>query len=218
VVTLRRGDESGHVISGDSEADRLVMGLLRAAADAVLIGAGTFRHAPGHRWDAATIAPSLAAEWATLRAQLGLAARPPLVVVTASGAIDPTQPALDDAFIVTTPAGADRLRAALPAGARLLVVDDERIRLTPLLARLRAAGLGRILCEGGPSLLAQLLTERLVDELFVTTAPSLFGRAAGDGRKSLVDGVAFAGLPLILWSVRRHGSHLFLRHALSPGG
>src|SRR6266545_7108795 len=48
VVALRgRGDESGHVVSGDSEPDRFVMGLLRACADAVLLGAGTFRHAAG---------------------------------------------------------------------------------------------------------------------------------------------------------------------------
>src|SRR5205814_8393664 len=33
--------ESGGVVSGGSEADRFIMGLLRACADAVLIGAGT---------------------------------------------------------------------------------------------------------------------------------------------------------------------------------
>src|SRR5438128_1967001 len=47
VVALRTKEESGHIISGGSEADRFVMGVLRACADAVLIGAGTFRKAPG---------------------------------------------------------------------------------------------------------------------------------------------------------------------------
>jgi len=41
---------SGSAISGDDPADRFVMGLLRACADIVLIGAGTLRATPGHRW------------------------------------------------------------------------------------------------------------------------------------------------------------------------
>jgi len=41
---------SGSAISGREPADRFVMGLLRAFADAVLIGAGTLRATPTHRW------------------------------------------------------------------------------------------------------------------------------------------------------------------------
>jgi riboflavin biosynthesis pyrimidine reductase len=214
VVALPGSDESGHVISGDSAADRFVMGLLRACADAVLVGAGNFRHAPGHRWDAATIAPAAATAFAELRARLGLGPRPPLVLVTASGAIDPTQPALDDAWIATTAAGAARLRDRLPAGARLLVLDGPPLRLAPLVERLRDAGLARLLTEGGPTLLAQLVAEGLLDELFLTSAPLLLGRAPDDGRKALVDGISFARTPLALASVRRDGSHLFLRYTL----
>jgi hypothetical protein len=36
------------------------MGLLRAIADVVIVGAGTLRADPEHRWTAAYIAPSLA--------------------------------------------------------------------------------------------------------------------------------------------------------------
>ena len=41
---------SGSAISGHDPADRFVMGLLRACADVVLIGAGTLRATPGHLW------------------------------------------------------------------------------------------------------------------------------------------------------------------------
>jgi len=63
----------------------------------------------------------------------------------------------------------------------------------------------------------ELFRDGLIDELFLTVAPRLYGRHAGDGRKSLVDGVdlagAVTGLGLTLSSVRRHESYLFLRYS-----
>ena len=44
------GQESGAIVSGGSDADHFLMGLLRACADAVLIGAGTLRAAPRDLW------------------------------------------------------------------------------------------------------------------------------------------------------------------------
>ena len=77
---------------------------------------------------------------------------------------------------------------------------------------LRAEGRGRILCEGGPGLFAELFAARLVDELFLTLSPRLFGRWPGDARKALAEARDLAGAPLSLLSVRRHASHLFLRY------
>ena len=75
----------------------------------------------------------------------------------------------------------------------------------------------RFLTEGGPSLLGQLLQEGLIDGLFVTTSPRLFGRQSGDERKSLVEGVNLSGRSLKLSSVRRHESHLYnaFQHEIS---
>ena len=56
-----------------------------------------------------------------------------------------------------------------------------------------------------------------LDQLFLTSAPSLFGRFEGDGRKSLVNGLDLAGVRVLLASVRRHQSHLFLRYRVAPG-
>ena len=45
------GKSGGGDISGFNEADRFIMGLLRASADAVIVGAGTLREvAMGHLW------------------------------------------------------------------------------------------------------------------------------------------------------------------------
>ena len=43
-------------LSGSSRADRYLMGLLRASADAVVIGAGNLRATPGHQWTPAAVA------------------------------------------------------------------------------------------------------------------------------------------------------------------
>jgi riboflavin biosynthesis pyrimidine reductase len=219
-VAFDGAGESGHVISGNSEADRFVMGLLRACADTVLIGASTLRASPTHLWTPARIFPPAAAHFAELRRTLGLAPEPKLVVVTASGDLDPSWPALGDAMVATTRAGAARWKRTLP-DARVIALDDgpsegtqEVLRLAPLVERLRSEGTGRVLTEGGPTLVARLVSEHLLDELFLTVSPALFGRSAGDAKKALVDGVDFGRTPLGLSSVRRHESHLFLRYSL----
>jgi len=214
IVTLPGDEESGHIISGGNEADRFVMGLLRASVDAVLIGATTFRKDRGHVWLPESIYPEAGALFADLRAQLGLPARPILVVVTASGRIDTGQTALHDTLVVTSSVGEVRLRERLPPGARLIVIDPPPFDGRLLLDRLRAEGLQRILAEGGPTLVGTLLKRDLIDELFLTVSPRLFGRQSDDKRKSLVDGIDLGGIALRLLSIRRHDSFLFLRYQL----
>ncbi|MEO8971385.1 MAG: hypothetical protein ABI406_07290 [Ktedonobacteraceae bacterium] len=64
VVTLNiPGQSGGGPISGFNQHDHLVMGLLRAAADAVIVGAGTLRAVPQHRWTAAYVAPAFASAY-----------------------------------------------------------------------------------------------------------------------------------------------------------
>ncbi|MGZ6143639.1 MAG: RibD family protein [Myxococcales bacterium] len=173
--------ESGGTISGGSKADRFLMGLLRACADAVLIGAGTLRASPGDVWFADSIFPDAA----ELYARVGRL-RPPLYVVSGSGNVP-----------------------ALPPGGVLLEGKQPPQRIVE---RLRGDGHQRILCEGGPGLFSELAGAGLVDEIFLTLSPRLFGRFAGDGRKALTDARDLHGLPLHLRSLRRDGSHLFLRY------
>ena len=221
VVALPGPGESGGVVSGNSEPDRFVMGLLRAVADAVLIGAGTFRAGTGDLWHPESAFPAAREQFVELREQLGLRPHPLLVVVTASGNIDEAQPALRDCLVVTTAQGEARLRAKLPIGTKLpgdlsiAVLDAQRFECHALLGLLHDRRLRVILTEGGPSLVGQLLDAGLLDELFITMSPRLFGRRPSDGRKSLVEGVDLGGLALELLSLRRHDSHLFLRYALA---
>jgi riboflavin biosynthesis pyrimidine reductase len=217
VVALPGGPESGGVVSGKNAADRFVMGLLRACADAVLIGAGTFRASGGHLWHPDRVYPPGATAFAALRTRLGLSPEPRLVLISASGELDGSHPALKhDTLVVTTRAGEAELRRRAPPSVRALIVDRNPIPLAAALEALRAEGCATILTEGGPTLAGELVAQGLLDELFLTTSPRLFGRFHGDGRKALLDGVDLSRSPrtLELLSARRHGSFLFLRYEL----
>lgn len=213
VVALPVEGDSGPIISEHSQTDRFVMGMLRACAEAVIVGAETFRKATGHIWSAEAIYPPAAQHYAEARGRLGLAARPQLVIVTRSGAIDVAQPATNGALIVTSRAAEPALRAKLAGRAEVIALDSEAIRMKALVPLLHQRGLRLLLTEGGPSLFARIAAERELDELFLTASPALFGRMPNDRRKSLADGLDLRGATLELLSVRRAGSHLFLRYA-----
>ena len=69
------GHASGADISGFSAPDRWVMGLLRAGADAVMMGEGTLHAEPDQLWTSDFIFPDDAEAFAVLRRHLGLSVR-----------------------------------------------------------------------------------------------------------------------------------------------
>src|SRR5258706_6537613 len=84
VVALNEPDHAGGgEISGLNQHDQMVMGLLRAIADAVIVGAGTLRSVPQHRWTAQHIYPPLTDAYQQLRTSLGQPAPPLNVILTA---------------------------------------------------------------------------------------------------------------------------------------
>ncbi|GGW72763.1 RibD family protein [Streptomyces xantholiticus] len=214
---------SGSAISGREPADRFVMGLLRACADAVLIGAGTLRATPRHLWTPEHVCPQAAPDFTKLRRSLRRTTQPHLTVVTASGDVPTDHPALQSgALVATTADGARRLEGRLPPTcAMLTVVEGSTLRMADVLAALQAQGDTAVLTEGGPHLIGSLLQEGLLDELFLTTSPVLAGRA-DTPRPGLISGLELlpnqpAWTDLI--SARRRNSHLFLRYRLrTPRG
>jgi len=127
VVAIPSIPDSNRLVSGDSAADRFVMGLLRAAADVVLIGSGTLRASARGRWRAETVFPAAADAYAELRRELGLEPSPRVAILTASGSIPPDRAVLEDAPIVlTTRAGAGRLAGTLDGGVELVALPGEQ--------------------------------------------------------------------------------------------
>jgi riboflavin biosynthesis pyrimidine reductase len=223
VVSL---DASGHMggaeISGFNHHDRMVMGLLRAVADAVIVGAGTLRASPDHLWSAEYIYPPFASAYKRLRATLGKREPPLNVIVTARGELDPDMRVFRSgavpALIVTTANGMRRMQNTdLPPSVEISPIDTGGMlsarAIVDSVSRVRRSDV--VLIEGGPRLMASFFTEQLLDELFLTLAPQVAGRNHLAERPGLVAGRSFAPEnPLwgTLVSVKRGGSHLFLRY------
>jgi riboflavin biosynthesis pyrimidine reductase len=218
VVTLGSGISAGSVISGKNPADRFLMALLRACADAVVIGVGTLRATPGHLWTPAHVFPDLATELAALRSTLGRSLEPRLVILSNRGELDFDHPALKKgALILTTKDGAERCSGRVPGACEVVSLGrGKSVNIRRAFAELTELGYRVVLTEGGPHVMGELVKAGLVDEMFLTLSPVLAGRSK-ERRLGMVEGVEL--LPKIpawsrLLSARRHGDFLFLRYAL----
>jgi GTP cyclohydrolase II len=170
-------------ISGTQE--RRVSHALRAACDAVLIGAGT-----------------ALADDPLLTVRMVAGASPIRVVVDSTLRVPADAQVFgpDAATIVLTSArsGRDRRVALRRRGVRVEVVPEAPvgIDLAAGLARLRSLGIRCLLVEGGSRVITSALRERLADRMVVAVAPLLLGAgtdAVGDLGASLVqDGLRLA--------------------------
>jgi len=199
-------------MSGD--ADKRRFELLRRVSDAVIVGAGTVRvegYGPLRVSDAS-------AAW---RVAHGMSAHPVFVIVTRSLGLDPgsrifTEAPVRPVVVTTASQKGAAARARFEGVADVIAVGaedgDQEVDLTAALDSLRARGLTRLLCEGGPSLFGSLLAADLVDELCVTIAPQL---NSGDARR-IVDGAPefprAMRLIEVLASPSAAGSELLLRY------
>jgi len=180
-------DGSSRWITG--EDSRAEVHRMRAASDAVMVGAGT----------ALRDQPAL-----TVRVQ-GHRGRPPLrVIVDGRGIVPETQPVFTDGLaptlVATTHAApARRRRAWEDAGAEVLVLPGAGASLIPLDSLLAALGkrdIQRLLLEGGPTLAWEAVRSGLVDEVVLFFAPMLVG---GEEAPSILMG---GGIPTIAEPVR----------------
>jgi riboflavin biosynthesis pyrimidine reductase len=185
-------------------ADRSAFMAMRAVADVILVGAGTVReenYGPV-RLDGAGEERRLKREQAVL---------PPLAIVSNSGALDPTAKVFSAGArpLLLTSAAAATARADLTAAAEVVVCGDKSVDLALALDELHARGLGRVLCEGGPTLLRSLVGAGLLDELCCTTSPWL----AGYGHRGLLGDQPLAGaVAMTLTAVLEADGMLFARY------
>lgn len=218
------GHAGGGDISGSNQHDRMVMGLLRAVADAVIIGAGTLRESPRLLLTAEDIYPALTRAYEELRRALNKPGAPLSVIVTSSGELDPSLPIFQSekkpALIVTTADGASRISKRNLSGSVSLIqaTNNRRLGAAEILGVVEKAcnipG-ALVLVEGGPKLMAQFFAERELDEQFLTLAPQVAGRDDSVERPGLVAGKILAPDSPVwgaLIGVKRAADHLFLRY------
>lgn len=158
----------------NTPSDHHVFALHRALADVILVGAGTVRE-EGYR------AVDLRPWQLEVREAEVLVPYPTLVVITGSLRLDPAfaRPPYAHGPVIVVTRG-DRTDAQVApfvgAGAEVLrSPDHDTVDLSWLTAELAGRGLGRILCEGGPTLHRDLIAGGLLDELSLTLAPSAVG-------------------------------------------
>lgn len=221
------GQSGGGDIGGFNEADRFIMGLLRASADAAIIGSGTLREvAQGHLWLAEHVYPNGRDQYARYRRQRLNKPRPPLnVIVSGSGAVDLQKAVFRtpgvSALILTSASGKEVLErhgvAALTSTkVREMETNEGKIAPASILKLLREEfSVKLLLHEGGPILFGDFVAHRCVDELFLTVAPQLAGRDIKRQRPGVISGAAF--LPetapwLRIVSVKQSSDHLYMRY------
>ncbi|MET9835867.1 pyrimidine reductase family protein [Streptomyces sp. NPDC006385] len=160
-------------------ADMRIFGTLRGLADVVIVGAETVRQ-EGYR-------PARArAEFAEAREAAGQSPAPAIAVVSASLDLDYglplfTSPVVPTLILTGAAAAPDRVATAEKAGARVVIAGDG-VGVDPVRAVQALAELGhtRLLTEGGPRLLGQLVAAGVLDELCLTISPML---TAGDAQR-----------------------------------
>ena len=218
VVAVPSLPRSNQLVAQGDDGDRFVMGLLRALADCVLIGAGTLAGSPHGTWLAERVFPPAGEAYAALRRQRGRAPRPEIAILTGQGSIDPDHPVLaGQAVVLTSEGGAQRLDGLLPSSAELVAIGEgPGLDLTVAVDVLRGRGHSSILSEAGPHTFGSLVAAGMADELFLTLSPLLLGEGGPATRFGLVQAADLLpeGVPTRLVSVRRHEQHLFLRYEI----
>lgn len=89
--------------------------------------------------------------------------------------------------------------------------------LKSLVEQLKEAGYKHVLVEGGPHLLASFLKDDLLDEIFLTIAPKIFGNE-NQSTLTLVEGCLFPPAKVKkfkLISVKKVGDEVFLRYRVN---
>lgn len=99
-------------------------------------------------------------------------------------------------------------------GMELLSLGKNKVDLKALNTYFRKNNLRKILVEGGPTLLGSFLKENLLNEIFITIAPKIFGNA-GHYAITMVEGYLFPPdkIPLFrLISAKNIDNELYLRY------
>jgi riboflavin biosynthesis pyrimidine reductase len=178
------GDD-GTSRSINNDADKVVFDLLRDLSDALVVGAGT------------------------VRVEGYAVGRKPLVVVSRTGSVPPTQRSAGRGKVlmatVSTAPYLDEARSIL-GNDNVLVLGSHRVDLARLKDELVLRGFRHLLSEGGPHLLRDLLDQGVADELDATLVP----RIVSGSHRRITDGPP-VDVPLRLATLAEHDGTLLAR-------
>jgi riboflavin biosynthesis pyrimidine reductase len=215
------GHMGGGDVSGFNKHDQWLMGLLRARADAVVMGDTTLKIEPEHLWTCEYIYPQDPSLFLELRRLENRRDYPLQVFLSQGGDLNTDANVFCQEHlhivVATTSAGAERAKEIrCQAKIEVLALGEESVDIQQLCSLLyHDYQVRTLLCEGGPRAYGSFIAAGRIDEEFLTLAPTVIGNDSSKFfRPSLVEGVAFMpdrypkSKPV---SLRRAGDYLFLR-------
>ena len=203
-----------HFVPFSSKRDQDLLIELRTRCDAVMAGARTVDSVP------VNLGPG-GKKYRDLRVKNGLAEYNLRVVVSGSASLDPGAKIFEHKFsplIILTTERAPKPRVARlqKLGAIVQTFGKAEVNFTAALKWLRQEwNVTRLLCEGGGEINGALLRENLVDEIYLTLCPIVFG---GRDAPTMADGAGIQELKdatcLRLKAQQRIGDELFLVYSV----
>jgi riboflavin biosynthesis pyrimidine reductase len=212
-VNLILSLDGGAVFKGKTrpisdDTDLWLLNQLRGYADVVVVGAGTVR---AERYGPVR----LDTDQREHRRESGYGeTAPPFAVVSARARLDRDLPVFNGQGarpLLVTVERSRRQAEELADLADIVVAGDDRVDPAVMLAELADRGLRRVLCEGGPTLLASFVEHDLVDDMCLTLAPRFAGPQP-------VDAVGRPAQPLETTASLDQPITLPLRHVLAHDG
>jgi riboflavin-specific deaminase-like protein len=195
------GGRSGPI---GNAADQDLFHALRTRVDAVMVGAGTLR---AENYGRLVRKP----ERREARTNAGLAPDPLAVIVSGRLDLPEDLPMLGDPEQEVLIATFSDRELSATAAVEYLRFDGGVVDIPRLLRELRARDVRAVLCEGGPTLNAELLRAGGVDELFHCIAPKLAGEPDAP---TMVTGVLHQTVEMKLVRLLESQNHLFARFSL----
>ena len=207
-----------HFVPFSSQRDQSLLLELRTRSDAVMAGARTVDSVP------VNLGPG-GKKYREMRIKNELPEYNLRVVVSGSGSLNPRAEIFKHKFspliiLVTASAEKTRLNRLKNLGAIVVICGEKEIDFTYALRWLRKEwNVKRLLCEGGGEINGALFCEDLVDEIYLTLCPIVFG---GRGAPTMADGQGFEKLEdvtrLKLKARSRIADELYLVFSIARAG
>jgi riboflavin-specific deaminase-like protein len=193
-----------------SSRDKRRLSEIRALGDALLVGRNTV----------ATDGMGMGISSPDLRAERMAAGKPPSplrIIVSARGRFDVTWKVFANSdsplILCTADKIPERTVKRFPSFVKILEFPKGKIPIEGLLGMLLARwGVRKIVCEGGPSLFKSLLQADVVDELYLTVAPVIFGGNAAVSLTGLPEGFLPQERRFRLKSLETQGGEAYLHY------
>jgi 2,5-diamino-6-(ribosylamino)-4(3H)-pyrimidinone 5'-phosphate reductase len=171
-LTLKRGLSSKIIMGLMDEESHRFLHRKRSEFDAIMVGSNTIK-----------------IDNSILTNRLAPGKSPIRVVPSGDGSIPPGSNVLNgDAptiVFVSEKATPERVKTLEETGADVIVCGKERVDIDGMMDTLGGRGIARLMVEGGPTLIWQLIARRMIDHITLIQIPYIIG---GDSTPSLVGG------------------------------